>query len=136
MKNRILYLTCVSVMALLSSCGRGAGSGIEGEWQLVEYCYGTDCTMLADHGMIQVWELNSELAGDTLSQESWKKGVQRQDSVMHDEIEWMMNGDSLLVVNKRNGTDESFLVSVCEADTLILTSMLNNKLVRQRFMRM
>ena len=132
-------LMAFSVAALTVSCG--GKDPMEGRWQLVEYCYGTDCVMLADHGVTQTWELTGEVETSATSDNvaaELRKGRIMQEGVMDDSITWWLNpqGDTLHICNSQGMSQDAFYVTELEGDTLVLSSLINKIMVRQRFMRM
>ncbi len=112
-----LMLTCVSCTS---------PSDIEGQWQLVQYCYGNDCVLLSDHNIKQMWTFADS-----------GKGCQVQEGVMDNEIRWSLSAekDTLFTSMMDGSNADTLFVSYFEADTLELSSLLNNILVRQRFVR-
>ena len=141
MKKTISLLSLIfitGIMALLAGC---SNESIVGQWQLEKYCYGTDCTALANYGIVQIWEFTDE---EYLADEDGKvsgnyfKGRHYQDSILNENIVWSLNGDkdSLLVRSLASGNQSLFYVSRFDGDTLELTSMINNILVRQLFKRL
>ena len=73
----------------------------------------------------------------------WFDGRQSQDSTMDISMAWRLTPsadtggcDTLVVVNKLNKIEDTFWVTRLDRDTLELSSMLKNMLVRQIFVRM
>ena len=137
--SRWLFLAVMAAASLsLSSCGDTPT--IVGDWQLTEYCYGSDCTTLSEHGIVQVWQLTDEKAQESDNGEGLtvrRQGRLIQDSSIDNHIVWSMNaqGDSLYVEDQQCCRSDAFYVTRLEDDTLVLSSMLNNILVRQCFVR-
>ena len=134
MKNKRVLLPLLGAALLASACG--GKDDIHGKWQLEVYCFGSDCVQLADHNIQQFWELNDEAApcdGDAVC----FKGRQYQDSVMDNEIVWSLcrTRDTLFTSSPDGENPDTLLVTHLDGDTLILTSLMNNILVSQQFVR-
>lgn len=131
-------LVMMALLMPLTSCGDA--SLLKGCWHLEEYCYGTDCIMLADYGMVQSWTFDDDIVEsgsvDGVS-DVLRAGRLFQDSVMDDRVMWSLNssGDSLKIYFEDQRPMETYYVTELDANTLVLSSMINNILVRQRFVR-
>ena len=128
-------------MAIAIVCITGCTkSGIEGKWQMQQLCWGADCTIMADYEMVHIWELNPQLGEQPCKEIAWRewhKGLQFQESTVNDTILWSMssNSDTLFTTKWTGSNADTLYVSRLEKDTLELTSMLNNKVVNMRFLR-
>lgn len=138
MKYRFLVLLVLS-LSLLAACSRN--DGIWGKWQLVEYCFDGDCTQLADYDIVQTLDLQHG-AGYTAQADGrtvlFFEGRQFQSGMMDNPVYWRLTktSDTLFVVDTSWQYPDTLLVNRLEADTLVLTSMINNKAVFQRFVRL
>lgn len=151
MKNRFLrsetfftfrrcLIMAVTALLLLSVSSCGESPSIAGNWRLVEYCYGTDCLLLDNHDILQTWELSDKAVDADFKTDVMMDchlGRQYQEGVMDDNVAWGINedGDSLYVFNMDGECLDIFYVTEFEKDTLVLSSMVNNILIRQRFVR-
>ncbi|MCR5192126.1 MAG: hypothetical protein K6D59_02380 [Bacteroidales bacterium] len=143
-RNISRFLAIVTIAVLVSSCNKTPS--FTGSWRLSNFCYGTDCIEMGESDMIQIWEFTDNkttLTDDTLSAFEWFDGRQSQDSTMNIPMAWRKTTshdtgscDTLFVVNKSNMVSDFFLVTRFDDDTLELSSMLKNMLVRQIFVRM
>lgn len=135
---RKLFLLILPLASLFVSC---KSSGISGEWQLIEYCYGKECINVTDHGIVQYWILsntNPDNDSVVISNYPCKLGRQFQDSIMDINILWSVstNNDTLFTTHLDGKNPDTLYITYLEKDTLVLSSMLNNILVTQRFLRL
>ena len=138
MKMKYNVLAFLIFAIALTGCKENK-TEIFGEWQLVEQCYGKDCTKLSDYGIDQMWTLADNVLSEG-GEFMWEKkyeGFQMQGNVMNDTIVWSVskNVDTLYTTNKLGEYPDTLVIVQLEKDTLALTSMLNNILVYQLFIR-
>ena len=112
-----------------------------GEWQLTQYCYGKDCTMMADHNIVQIWEFSDKNASvdiPGMNYLHWKSGRQYQENIMDNPIFWAVNEtlDTLFTSDLNGQNIDTRLVLQIEKDTMILSSMVNRIVANQRFTRL
>ena len=122
----------------VAACG-SPSSQVVGRWQLSEYCYGTDCISVEDFGHTQVLELvdtPTDINSESCPQATLRRGVLFQEPTEKD-ILWTLNAnsDSLYLFDADGTTLDIMYVTELEHDTLILSSMLYNILIRQRYER-
>lgn len=121
-------------------CGCNKNKALEGTWLLDEFCFGADCSKMADHGIEQTWVLSGEPFID--STERFKGidmyiGHQFHAEVMDQDILWHTSAenDTLFITNKQGTINDLHLIKTLDKDTLVLTSTLNDTPINQRFIR-
>ena len=136
-KPLCVVLLSLAMMSTLTSCGDT--SPVEGQWALMNYCYGSDCIQLASHDIDQMWEFSDDLSSLMPEQCSapCRMGFLFQDDVINDTVFWSLNttGDSLCLYATDGHLLDVYYVSMSGNDTLILSSMINNILVQKQFVR-
>ena len=107
-----------------------------GSWQLMEFCYGADCSNVTDHDIVQIWQFNEDVVNCDESK-TIHLGRQFQEGIMDNEILWFFskNNDTLFTSNKMGEDADTFLVQRLDKDTMLLSSLMNNILVQQLFVK-
>ena len=144
MRSLSKFIAIVSIALVFVSCHKPAT--LNGSWKLSNFCYGGDCIEMGETEMVQIWEFSDVRTSDgvdTTGAKMWFDGRQSQDSTMDISMTWRLTPsadtggcDTLVVVNKLNKIEDTFWVTRLDRDTLELSSMLKNMLVRQIFVRM
>ncbi|MBR3529334.1 MAG: lipocalin family protein [Bacteroidales bacterium] len=139
MKRISVKTIVVLLVAITTLSGCGKSSKLQGSWRLEKFCYGADCINMRDFGFDQVWTLDDNPAPDSccFTENACFTGHQHQIDVMNQEIAWSINGqgDTLYIKKLPDGGIDTQMVNHLTNDTLILSSMLNNILICQHFVR-
>lgn len=135
MKYSNLLALAIATIMLLGSCKQNSND-LFGTWQLNEFCYGSDCSHVTDHGIVQLWQFNSD-ALESTDNKTVYSGRQFQEGIMDNDIMWSLSTkkDTLFTFSKTGDNPDTFLVQRIDNDTLVLSSMMNNILVQQQFVR-
>lgn len=138
--RRFLILSFVALSAvMLASCNKK--NTVLGRWQMVEYCYGNDCVELLDYNINQIWELKpdaAEVFDSLFVAAEWHPGQRSQDKVMNENFMWALSADAdtLFVMSDDGSYVDDYCLASVDADTMVLSSMMSNILVVQRFVRL
>ncbi len=138
MKNKILALVFIASLFVV---GCGPHDELSGQWRLLEYCYGNDCTEMEQYDILQTWVFGSKELSESdlmLAGVKAREGRQLAESTMDIQMGWARNaaGDSLFICDLEGMNCDTFAVVRLDVDTLVLQSGLNDSLVRQTFIRL